>query len=507
MPRLVPPDGYTKPIKLDKGLVLGVVVANGNYKNDYYTARIYFPGHNTVYKSTGIVYQPGDEILKEKAIAKAFEVYYPMRDKHQRGENLLYKRTVGKVIDDYFAEADRLTNINEKLKNAGQPPTAEIKNGKGYWSDSHKKQLEYKKEKLIPFWETLRTKEIESITYADLNSFLEWSIDTHPSWSPSTRNKYVSLIRSIWSFAFDKQYVSQVHKIDRAKPQAVRRRRRQMTDEEFIHIRDYSLSKYKEPGMIDYWRDLREQFHHWIMIMSWTGIRVPTGTVENTAIRWEHYEVINRDGIERRFLHRPDEKNHSYYAFIHPQSHANWDALINLHKKRSTYNPDGYVFVHTHNGEDKYNYVYEPYERELKNGRVVTGNRRVSLNARNGVEGASGGVNFFKGDRIKSFKNQWNNMLKELDKRYPGNKYAVPVGTPQSERLSPYSLRGYSISKTIDANPELPIEIMARHVGTSPQQIEQIYYKEDQIRAYDRVTSRSKDELKPSADYLKKLIS
>ena len=138
---------------------------------------------------------------------------------------------------------------------------------------------------------------------------------------------------------------------------------------------------------------------------------------------------------------------------------------------------------------------------------MVTGNRRVSLNARNGVEGASGGVNFFKGDRIKSFKNQWNNMLKELDKRYPGNKYAVPVGTPQSERLSPYSLRGYSISKTIDANPELPIEIMARHVGTSPQQIEQIYYKEDQIRAYDRVTNRSKDELKPSADYLKKLIS
>ena len=46
---------------------------------------------------------------------------------------------------------------------------------------------------------------------------------------------------------------------------------------------------------------------------------------------------------------------------------------------------------------------------------------------------------------------------------------------------------------------------MARHVGSSPNQIEQIYYKEDQLRAYDRVTARSQNDVKPSEDYLEKL--
>ena len=507
MPRLHAPEGHLKPLKLDKGLVLGFVDKGGFYVNPYYMARIYFPGHNTVYKSTGIVYEPGREDLKEEAIAKAFEFYYPMRDKYARGENLLYRRRISTVIDEYLEEGRRNYEVNETLKKNNQPPTIEIKNGKGYWSKNHWQQLKYKEKYLNPFWDTLKTKAIDGISFAELNTFLNWSIQEHPTWSPSTRNKYVSFIRAIWSYAYEKQYVKEIHKIDRAKTQIVKRRRRQLTDEEFIHMRDYTLDKYKEPGLGDYWKDAREQFHHWIMIMSWTGIRVPTGTVENTAIRWQDYEVIRKDGIERRFLHRPDEKNHSYYAFIHQQSYANWDALIRLHKMRGTYDPEGFVFVHTHNGEDKYDYTTEVYERELENGRIIRQERKVSLNARKGITGASGSINFSKGDRIKSFKHQWNSMLKGLQKLYPNEKYDMPVGTPQSKRLSPYALRGYSISKTIDANPDLPVELMARHVGTSPQQIEQIYYKEDQIRAYDRVTRRTADEIKPSEDYLEKLKS
>lgn len=507
MPKLHPIDDQAKPLKLEKGLVLGFVQASGNYKRDYYTARVYFPGHNTVYKSTGIEYVPGDTSIKEKAISKAFEIYYPMREKFERGEDLLYRRRIQKVIDEYLDVGKDAYQVNERLKKLGQPPSVEIKNGKGYWTEYHWKQLKYKEEKLKPFWDTLKTQAIEDVSFADLNTFLDWSIQNNPTHSPSTRNKYVSFIRAIWSFAFEKQYVSRVHNIDRAKPQIAARRRRQMTDEEFIHIRDYTLAKYKEPDLGDYWRDTREQFHHWIMIVSWTGIRSPTGTVENTAIRWKDYIVDVKDGVERRFLHRPDEKSHSYYAFVHPQSYANWDALIKLHKMRGTYDQDSFVFVHTHDASDKYNYTTETYTRELANGRVVHRERKVSLNARDGIPGAAGPVNFVKGERIKSFKHQWNTMLKGLQELYPNQDYLMPVGTPQSKRLSPYALRGYSISKTMDANPELPVEIMARHVGSSPQEIERTYYKEDQVRAYDRVTKRSEQDVKPSEDYLLKLKS
>ena len=110
------------------------------------------------------------------------------------------------------------------------------------------------------------------------------SVTNHPSYAASTSNKYVSLIRAIQYDALDKQCVKQVHEIVRPKRQVVQRRRRQLTDDEFLHMGDWTLAKYKGPGLSDYWKDVRKQFHHWMVKLFWIGIHVPTSTSENTAI-------------------------------------------------------------------------------------------------------------------------------------------------------------------------------------------------------------------------------
>ena len=132
-----------------------------------------------------VPYIDGDGV---KAISKAYEIWRPMRDLFQRNEDPLYRRKIQTVIDEYFDIADRNTTANEALKAAGQPPTIEIKNGKGYWSNSHLKDIKIRRRKLQPFLDGLPTQSIADVTYSDLNTFMEWSIINHPEWSPSTRS-------------------------------------------------------------------------------------------------------------------------------------------------------------------------------------------------------------------------------------------------------------------------------------------------------------------------------
>ena len=106
-------------------------------------------------------------------------------------------------------------------------------------------------------------------------------------------------------------------------------------------MHDATLAKYMELDLYDYWKDAREQFYHWIMMMSWMGTHVPTDAIENTAICWRDYVVDIKTGVARRFSNRPDEKNHSYYLFINEESFSNWDAFIGLHKLIVSYHKDG----------------------------------------------------------------------------------------------------------------------------------------------------------------------
>ena len=101
---------------------------------------------------------------------------------------------------------------------------------------------------------------------------------------------------------------------------------------------------------------------------------------------------------------------------------------------------------------------------------------------KNPDERKRGEVKIAKGDHIVNFKTQWNNMCKKLGIHEFGTK-DNPV--PQSERISPSSMRAWFITQRLYSDKNVKIELLARVTGTSISQIEARYLRLDMDRSYE----------------------
>jgi integrase len=229
-------------------------------------------------------------------------------------------------------------------------------------------------------------------------------------------------------------------------PQELKERaRRNLKEEEWQLMRDWALNQYIELKEDKYarkeQRDIAHQFYLWFQVISWTGIRPPNGSVKKNFLKWDSYEKIGRPGeSKKRLFHRKDEKGHDYTATIHSQGWRYFDALEEFHKIRGTYSKNGYLFCHTHVRENTY---------EI-------------------------------GDPIANFYKQWKKMLVELE-------LDMPQGTPQNQRLVPYSLRGYYITMRLRYGKGLSIDKLAKACGTSAKIILQTYYDFSSEKEYDEL--------------------
>lgn len=438
------------------------VLEGKNGKPDRWYVYMYFEGQNAKYESLKLEYLEGNAKNLQEAVNRALSKWRPLKDKHERGLPAFASYTLKGLRYSFFKDAEERVKENEELLAKGLTPVHIVKGGRGYWSrDSFNKALSLDKN-LAAFFETFRVDDITKVKPYELNGFLDWSYRVYPTWAPSTRNKHLTLIRQMWRYAIAKGWIHDaVPVLDRARADIPNRRRMQMTTEDFILLRDKSLQKIVNGDEKNQWFDLNFQFHHFIMIMSWCGIRVPSGKTEHTCPKWSDYIVdIDPDtGEERRYLFRPKEKTAKpYFANIHPESWQNWDALKAFHINRGTYDDNGFIFVHTHDQ----------------------------------AKGEGRGA-FSKGDRITNWNGQWRQLCKSCGWDFE-NK-------PASQRYSLYSLRGFYISNTVNNNLEVPIEVIARSVGTSPSQIEETYLKQDRGAVFDRVITRKEESLAEARKY------
>ena len=181
------------------------------------------------------------------------------------------------------------------------------------------------------------------------------------------------------------------------------------------------------------------------------GIRPPGGNEDKQLIRWDDVKVVKREGKEERFLLRKGDKDHlDYEAFILENAHVYLDALRSYQLSQGV--DSEYMFAHTTEVKDRWK----------------------------------------KGDPIKSFKKQWANAVSAcgLD---------VPAGSPQKNRLTPYSCRGFFITRRLEASDEIRIEDLAAALGTSSEIIKEIYYDFSTRRKCRSLTSGSnkREELTP----------
>jgi site-specific recombinase XerD len=274
--------------------------------------------------------------------------------------------------------------------------------------------------------------QLVKIRQRDLQKFLPWAMERY-EWAPATVNRALVQIRMMWRFAHNQGWVDFVPTLSQQPAQLIERQRRKLKPDEYKRIHETARKRYQD--ILDLPEDERDnqkldlyyQFHLWILIVSNTGIRPPEGRVERLLIRWED---IHETSDGSRFLKRRNEKSHlNYEAVIQPNAHQYIDALRDLQKRRGV--KTDYLFAHTF---DK-------------------------LNRRG----------FRKGDPIKSFKRQWDTTLKlaGLDS---------PVGTPQRDKLVPYSLRAWFMTNRLESSDTLRVEDLARATGTSPEIITKLYY-------------------------------
>ena len=237
--------------------------------------------------------------------------------------------------------------------------------------------------------------------------------------------------------------------------------RKEITAETYKRMIDYTREMYRNPERSEFHRDQSYLFHLWILIMSNTGIRTPGGETEHTMVKWEHVR-LPEDENDTATLFRPDEKGHTYEAIIMPRGVRYIRLLQNFYKQRKIPYTKGYMFKHPHN-------TYYLASNKDKAGQIK----------------------IRKGDPIKSFRTQWNNMAKALKLHEFGTK-ANPV--PQSERISPSSLRAWFITQRLYSDKNVKIELLARVTGTSIGQIEARYLRLDMDKNYEHLTAGGYDD-------------
>ncbi len=435
------PKFVSETIPIDDYAEIGAV-QRGN--NKYWYVRMYWKeGKQSSYKSLSIPYETG-LASSRTARKEGLKKYQEFLAKVSIGLSPTTTTDIQSITLEYYRTIYAKAEENDALLEQGLRPKWQVKGGKGFYSVSRCKAILDLMPYLERFWKTLPNQDMAAITFNQLEGFDDW-MNIEYTLSPSRRAKIITQIRMIWRYGREKGYVNWVPNPSRPPQELKERARRNLKEEEWQLMRDWALNQYIELKKDKYarkeQRDIAHQFYLWFQVISWTGIRPPNGSVKKNFLRWDSYEKIGRPGeSKKRLFHRKDEKGHDYTATIHPRGWRYFDALEEFHKIRGTYSKNGYLFCHTHVRENTY---------EI-------------------------------GDPIANFYKQWKKMLVELD-------LDMPPGTPQNQRLVPYSLRGYYITMRLRYGKGLSIDKLAKACGTSSKIILQTYYDFSSEKEYDEL--------------------
>lgn len=448
---------------LTANLSLGVQVGFGTQdveNKGVWTARIKFPGQRAKYKTTKVPYAGGNETLFKEAQRVAYEILEPEANKYARGFDINDGNYVSVLIGQYQDEIEEHTEFNETGKEV-----YEVIGGRGYWNTRKLNKTKLHLKYLWDFCHSLdrnhkhhihKSPLIESITKKEWDTLDRWLQINEPQLGVETRLHVNTCARQFLAWCVDKEYIQAVPQIRRPSRGGIKgareRMRREITPEDYLRIVKHTRDAYQkqDENLFENFRHYQYLFHCWVMILANTGIRPPTGATEHTLIKWEHVKDtgVNED---RPVLSRPDEKGHTYEAVIMPGAYHYFSALRSFYEAVGMEcKPQDYVFRHTWDN--------------------ITEHKKVLWK---------------RGDPIYAFRKQWVKMVEALG--------LAKKGAPQSERVSPSSLRAWFITQRLyaDTAEQKPIDVLqlARATGTSVNQIEIRYARLDATRSYEYLTA------------------
>jgi hypothetical protein len=436
-------------------------------KKGVWWARIKFPGEKPVYRSTQVPYDQGSFLSKQQALQEASKLFEPYKTLYRTGRPLESVHYINNLLDEYCEEVELFTKENEQREENGLEPIREVIGGRGYWNIRRLRVHRTCTKYLQEFFKTITVdpahvpyalkgkpmvKDIASCTKRDWDKLDTFLLERYSHLSKETRLRVNTVLRNFLHWCYDKEYIEEVVSVKRPARggvlEARKRMRREITPEDYRRMIDYTREKYLDKGQRIYtgFRHYQYLFHLWILILANTGIRPPTSGLKSTMMRWEH---VDFNDPERPILHRPNEKLHTYDALIMPAAWDYFQALVNFYDDLGMPTDKGYVFAH-------------PVDKDP--------------NSRQG---------FRKGDPIYGFRKQWVRMVEDLG--------LAKAGAPQSERVSPSSLRAWFITQRLYAATEsgerIDILQLARATGTSVSQIEARYARLETRRGYEHLTA------------------
>lgn len=434
------------------------------------------PGKHHFYYSTNVPYEEGyasERVAKEAAAP----LYERANASIKAGIYASIKISPEFIRQQYLQDIEIKSKANQKLIDRGLLPLHTVDGGRGFWDMRRfgraKREIgrtisEIAEERTrgvenkfgLELWFDELPKELYQIKQKDLENFRTWA-QLKYDWAPGTVNSALVQLRMIWRHAYNNEWVDFIPRLQIAPMQLVERSRRKLQPEEYRLLVETSRERYQSilrrpPEERDEVKlDQYYMFHMWILIMANCGIRPPGGKVERLLLRWSDIQSRTlANGQEERFLLRRSEKAHNdYEAIILPNAHQYLDAVKDLQERRGIDTP--YIFAHT----------FDSFQTH---------------------KGDTNTLLWRKGDPIKSNKGQWNSLLRlcNLDS---------PVGTPQYQRVTPYALRAYFITKRMESSDTLRIEDLAGATGTSPRIIKLLYYDYDTRKRVPELVKGTRD--------------
>lgn len=427
---------------IDKGLKLGV-----HHANNIWYARIYVYDpitgkESTQYKSTKIKYENGRKANINEARRIALEIAKDVQARIGQTDNPFKTYTAKEIANEWCNLVCKLAKENEDRIAANKKPIHEIYGGKkgNYWSADRIQFVLRINEILNGFWDYLPSKNINKITQKDLNRFIDW-VKKDYDFSPSYQTRIITQIRLVWRYAFEKDLVNFIPSPKRPAEDLKGSSRRDLQPEEYSQMLEYAKERSEKEGIAISRRDKYLQFYCWLVILGSTGTR-PPNSLKN-AILWEQYQPPEK-GEELGYLTRREKNKKPYTTIVLPEGVKAFETLKELYKKRGI-SKTKFVFAHTTDKEDS--------------------------------AGASG---YERGEAIITFKKQFQTMLNRLG-------LSSPLGAPQKDRLSPYTLRGRFITHCMEHFPEIRTEEIAQMVGTSVRMLEQTYFDQKTKRTAGRI--------------------
>ena len=469
---------------LTLGVQIGQYVDGRGYKDKdgvatvkgrgVWTVEMKFPGHRPITRSTKVKYEPESQYNLGQATRIALEIFAGFSDRYGRGLSVSSVNYITKLLDDYLTDVAEDTAYNESIPDNRSDAKKKMYGGWGVWNKRTEEFTNYNiRDYIRPFCVDVLPSlnrepaaRIENIRPRDWDKLDEYISRKAPHLSIESRLKTISEARKFLHWCYEKEYIEYVPSIKRpqrmGKQGARERMRKEITPEVYLKIINYTRDQYLDDTRSEYHRDYAFLFHMWILLMANSGIRVPSGKTEHTLVRWEHMTLPKNKG-EPAILLRPKEKTAPpYQAIIMPRAVRYMEQLKEFYKKKKMPTSKGYVFVHPHN-------MYYGRKHPTSPNEVKTP----------------------KGTRIGSFRTQWVNMCKNLKLHDFGTK-DNPV--PQSEKISPSSLRAFFITQRLYSKDDMRIDLLAEHTGTSIGQIQARYGRMDAERSYDFLTAGAYDD-------------